>query len=406
MDTKPDRLIAYLEQALRIDLPVAPFEQVQDSQIQWVIRQLEGISESKGISESIRILDYGCGNLRLLNAISQHRLHDRIHLLATDKSTPKIKPSREYRYEFIDIHEIPSLNVRTLDAVVLMNIAHELSLLEFADSVESSRRLLKTGGTLLFVDMAILPEGEFRALPYYPWEICSLFQEPSDASYASKSGVPVVAAAVPKEGIPIYAQFLDRLCRLVIEKRDYYCMLACVLPYRQEKPEIKRILSRFSLNQNDVHDLGYLMLMSGLANFRILEHLHERSKPSYEQVSNAAEAILRFFFMNWESHKSYPTFFEILDELGSLHSYRAISHAVGYMSGGLPAFFFYLSRDNLGDSELLPTEDLDVFEDHYEYKHIAELGLGNLLSECHHRIEPEYIHSLSCLRANKWMHWT
>lgn len=400
MNTGSERLINYLEQALRTELSVAPFELAQDSQTKWVVSRLEKRSGE------IHLLDYGCGNLRLLNAIRKRDELHRVRYFATDKNAPEITQSTDSPYKFIGVHKIRTLSIETIDVVVLMNVVHELSLLDFADAIESARRLLKPDGELLLIDMAMLPEGEFRALPYYPWEISSLFLESFDSSYISKSGIPVVAMSVPKSGIPIYAQFIHRLCNLVLEKREDYCKLACVLPYKRDNPEIERILNRFSLNKDEVFDLGYLMLMSGFANFRIREHLDDQTKPSYEEISIAAEAVLRFFFKYCDTYESYPTFFTLLNELGALHSYRSLSHCVGYMSGGVPAFFFLLDEENLGESKLKPTEALDVFEDCYEYRHIAELGLGNLQVECHRHKEPGNRSVFLCEAANEWLHWT
>ena len=117
--------------------------------------------------------------------------------------------------------EICHLPVASFDIAVIMNVVHEVSISDFTNIVETVRRLLKPTGRLLIVDMAILPEGEYRALPYYPWELKSVFFECDDCSYNSKSGVPVVALDIPASAIPIYQQFERLLVNLIIEKRDF-----------------------------------------------------------------------------------------------------------------------------------------------------------------------------------------
>ncbi|UCE66875.1 MAG: class I SAM-dependent methyltransferase [Candidatus Zixiibacteriota bacterium] len=393
-----ERLIDYLEKSLQTEIPVAPFELSQDSQTKFVINKI------KDLSGPISVLDFGCGNLRLLNAARIEKILHNIKYLATDKIKPKATFPDQYPYEFVISSKIRELPLDSIDLVVLMNVAHEMSIVELADAVESSRRLLKRNGELLIIDMAILPEGEYLALPFYPWELASLFLESIDHSYLSKNGVPIVAMSIKRDGIPIYAQFMDRLYGLTIEKRNYYCQLACTLPIKRNKATIQKILKRFSLNKGDVHDLGYLMLMSGLAHSRLLQLANSIPEPNYDEVAEAAEDVLKYFFSYWETHESSPTFFAVLENLGHKHTYRSLTHAVGYMSGGIPAFFMPLLKDNLGLSTLEASEDLDIFEDRFEYSDIKRLGLGNLQGECHEHIETGNMIAVPCADFNTWIH--
>lgn len=379
-NTGTERLLNYLRDAVRYDNAVAPFELCHDSQTQWLVGKLK---EQEG--EKLDLLDYGCGNLRLLNALHEVGLLGRMRYVATDLSPPTRKPTDDIPFVFKTPQETRRLPAASLDVAVLMNVVHEIPTLEFSDIIETIRRLLKKNGTLFLVDMAVLPEGEYRALPYYPWELESLFFDCVDCSYASKSGVPVVALEIPASAIPIYSQFVTLLAHLLMVKRDLYSELACSLSSRETSPSINELLCRLSLNHGDAHDLGYLMLMSGFANYKLIEW-NATSNPSLDDINDAAIAILQWFFQYWGEKNELPLYFSVLDELGADHSYNALSRALSYMSfmsGQLGAFFMPVANKNLGLTKLTPSESLDVFEDRYNYDDIRKLGLGELQEECH-----------------------
>lgn len=382
-DNSTERLLKYLEDAVKYDDGVAPFELCHDSQTQWVVGKLK----AKDLEET-GLLDYGCGNLRLLNAVHEAGLLSRIRYVATDISPPTVAFSDPLPFVFKIPEDIRCLPVASLDVAVIMNVVHEVSISDFTEIIETVRRLLKPTGSLLLVDMAILPEGEYRALPYYPWELESIFFECDDCSYTSKGGVPVVALEVPAPAIPIHQQFERRLLQLIVEKRDFYSQLACSLSSREANPSIRDWLRRFSLDRGDAHDLGYLMLMSGFANFKLIEHKGV-SRPSYDEISDAAEAILRWFFQYWDEKNELPQYFSVLNALGGDHSYATLTSAVSYMSGQIGTFFMPMTSENLGLAKLTPSESIDVFEDRYDYDAIRKLGLGVLQEECHRVMWPD-----------------
>ena len=383
---------------MKPELPVAPFELTHDSQTTWILKKLK---EKEG---NIQLLDFGCGKLRLLNALDKAQELNRVGYCATDVVKPELPVGKAMRFTYVDNKDLIGLPARSFDVIVVMNVVHELQLVDFAKVFETTRRLLKDDGTLLLVDMALLPEGEFRSLPYYPWEITGLLLSSDDESYNSKSGIPVIAMLVPRNGIPVFPQLLDRLGKLVLQKRDVFCRLAAELHSCEDIKSMDALLCRLSLNKGRVHDLGYLLVMSGLANLRILEHLEVRGKTSYEEVSKAAESILRSFFDIW--HKDYRkvTFNEVLEQFVPEHTYEAISLAVGSMTAGIPSFFFPLRSENLGSSEFQPSETLDMFEDYFDYEDISKMGLGMLQVECYEKITGD-VSSLRPVQVNEWMRW-
>lgn len=384
MDDKgTDKFLKYLEDAVRYDEGVAPFELCYDSQAQWVVGKLKAQE-----FDEASLLDYGCGNLRLLNAIHKAGLLSRIRCIGSDISSPVVPSTETIPFDFKMPQDLKRLPVASFDVAVIMNVIHEVSISDFSDIVETIRRLLKPSGRLLLVDMAILPEGEYRALPYYPWELESIFFECCDCSYTSRSGVPVVALEIPASSIPVYKQFERNLLKLIQEKRDFYSELACSLSSRDSNPRINELLGRFSLNHGDAHDLGYLMLMSGFANFKLIEH-KAMPRSSHDEISDAAEAILRWFFDYWEEKNELPRYFSALNALGGDHPYTALTDAMSHMSGHVGSFFMPMTNENFGLQKLTPSESLDVFEDRYDYSAIQKLGLGKLQEECHRVMWPD-----------------
>ena len=380
-----ERFIKYMENVVQFENTVAPFDLCRDSQTQCVVDLIEKICQKES-----KILDYGCGNLRLLNALCEKpEILKRITYVATDVSPPNIDKKKKLPYTFKTLKEIKKTTLAFFDVIVVMNVIHEISINEFTELVETARRLLKVSGKLLLIDMAILPVGEYKSLPFYPWEIECLFFNSNNLSYKSKSGIPVVALEIDTISIPIYQQFKYRLIQLVTEKRDFYSMLACSLHSRIDNPKICNWLFKFSLNHGDVHDLTYLMLISGFANFRLIEE-KKSSSSSFKEIATAAEAILKWFFKFWENNKYLPNYFTLMNKLGREYTYKVLTTTISYMSDQIGTFFLSLTNENLGLSELTPSESLDVFEDQYSYKDIWKLGLGKLQAECHRKMWPEY----------------
>jgi len=363
-----------------------------------------GCKKLNEIKGSIRLLDFGCGNLRLLNALEKAKELGRIEFCATDILKPELPEGKALDFSYVDQKDLVALPARSFDVIVLMNAVHELQLIDFAKAIETIRRLLKVDGKLLLVDMAFLPEGEFRSLPYYPWEVTGLMLSADDESYNSKSGVPVVAMSVPRNGIPAFPQFLDGLGKLVLQKRNDFCQLAAKLHSCEDAKSMDALLSRLSLNKGRIHDLGYLLVMSGLANLRFLEHQDFRRETSYKKISLAAEAILRLFFEVWNKERRKITFNEILEQLGPSHSYESLSIAMGSMTAGIPSFFFPLQSKSLGSSELQPSETLDMFEDYFGYEDISKVGLGALQIACYEKIVGD-ASDLGPVQVNDWLRW-
>ena len=159
-----DKLLKLLEESLRQNPPIAPTELFYDSQTKSIIRELHKI-ENK-----ICLLDYGCGNLRLLKGLKASDKPLFVKYVATDVRRQEVNEFSKDDYEYVEIPTLRKEYSSCFDAIILMNVIHEISIEAIATIFEDVRRLLKSTGLFYLVDMSILPEGEPLALPFYSWE--------------------------------------------------------------------------------------------------------------------------------------------------------------------------------------------------------------------------------------------
>lgn len=371
-----NRLINFLKETLQDSPPIASIDLYYDSQTQFILNEL------KQLQGPISLLDYGCGNMRLLNGIINCK--DKlpiIEYIGTDISHPiNLNPDSK----FVNVENIRVEYTNKFDFVVLMNVLHEVSIHNISIIFEDIRRCLKPTGKLFLVDMSVLPEGEPLALPFYTWEFKFLFKEFEDKSYISKSGIPVISLIIPQNAFYFYSITIEKLSAIIQFKRDSYSEIACRLNDQTMYLEFKNIIDKMSLSGNNVHDLGLLMLMSGHANYRLLEK-KRKVQPNYDDITKSAVSILQLFFEIWRNEKRLITPNQIFEILGSIHKYDSLWYALNNMSNNVGTFFMPL-LDDFGDKELTPSESLDVFEDYYSFEDIGVMGLGSLQNVCHRKI--------------------
>jgi 2-polyprenyl-3-methyl-5-hydroxy-6-metoxy-1,4-benzoquinol methylase len=394
MERNKERIMKFLSGALQSTPPVVPYSLYKDSQTQWLISKIAG-SESP-----LSLLDYGCGNCRLLNAIiSDSNRFKKLDYYAMDIVKPRsigedaLSNDRHIAWEYITSEQLGKYSAH-FDYVVLMNVIHEVSIINFARIIEDTRQALKPEGFLLLVDMSLLPEGEPKSLPFHPWEIEYLFLKSKDYSFYSKSKIPLVAMEIPMDGIPVFSEFLPALTALVKEKRDIYSSIACSLSEPSLRSSHKNLLEKLSLNKCKEYDLAHLMLLSGHANWRLMEEA-QRVNATYDEVALAAISILKLFVNTFEKRGEYITIFDAFKALGAEHRYESLNEALFCMiqsstrNGLVPAFFFPpTERKNLGMHELEPTEVLDAFYEYYNYNDIGKLGLRQIQCFCHEKMWP------------------
>ncbi|HEY4325131.1 MAG TPA: class I SAM-dependent methyltransferase [Mucilaginibacter sp.] len=377
-DKRSAKLIGFFKETLNKLPPVAGTDLYYDKQCQGILKEL---SELTG---PVELLDYGCGNLRLLNAISKSNLKlPEIRYCGTDLQQPSAEGRKllEDTARFAGIQDLRKESPARFDLAVLMNVIHEISLYDMAVIFEDIRRLLKPGGIFLLVDMSVLPEGEPLALPFFSWELTDLFRVYTDRSYSSKTGIPVIFTKIKREDIYYFPKMLAKLTSLVQLKRNTFSDIACRLNEPGLQKRYGDLLSKLSLSGDKIYDLGKLMLMSGHANYRWMEQAN-RGFPPQGSIEDAAVAILQLFFDSWINRKDIVSANDIFEELGGEHPYESLASALKFMTqfGG---FFFPVHEPQL---PLVASESLEAFQDHYDFKDIKGKGLGWLQSECYERI--------------------
>ena len=376
------RLLRFFEETLKAVPPVAPAEQYYDRQCSVIIQEL---SQMQG---PVKLLDYGCGQLRLLNAILNTKVNlPEIHYTGTDIQSPDGASlallKKDDRFETIE--RLKAGPVAEFDSIVLMNVIHEISLFNIATIFEDIRRLLKPGGLFLLVDMSVLPEGEPLALPFFAWEFSDLFGPHDDQSYSSKTGIPVIFLRMKSESIKVFPFTLTTLIDLVQVKRNTFTDIAC----RLNDPDLPRqydyLLSKLSLSGDKVYDLGKLMVMTGHANYRWLEQVN-RGYPGHLDIIEASISILTLFYFTYNEKGRLISLNEIFEQLGTNHAYETLAITFQFMSqfGG---FFFPPAT---GEVPLVPGEILDVFERLFTYEDIRKKGIGIIQQQCNDWITGEY----------------
>jgi SAM-dependent methyltransferase len=200
-DAQARRILQFYQECLQPTAPVADADLIRDSQTRGVLDEL---LQGKG---PLDILDYGCGELRLLNALLSAETERRWTYHGADIEDPASRHG-ELMVRFRALEHLQTRwTVGTLsdacktrqrfDSVVLMNVLHELPIIDFASIIENVRHMLRPSGRLLLVDTVFLPEGEPRFVPFYPWEIEFLFPDGKARSYVSRSGIPIIFHIVP-----------------------------------------------------------------------------------------------------------------------------------------------------------------------------------------------------------------
>lgn len=372
-------LLRLLNDSLRVNPPVAPTELFYDSQTKTLIKELGKLSGQ------INLLDYGCGNLRLLQGIkATNSTLPKIKYVATDLVMPKDIPTELGDYTFIDTNNLRKDYSEKFDVIILMNVIHEISIHSVATIFEDVRRLLKPDGIFILIDMSILPEGEPLSLPFYSWEFEIFFKEYQDLSYNSKSGLPIICFKISKYAIPCYSKSIELLIEIVQGKRNAYSEVACQLHDPNKKAKYNWLIEKLSLTGNNLYDLGLLMLLSGHANYRWMEEMRRKS-PKNEEVIETAITILQHFHYTFYKTGKIVSLKDIFQEIGSSNSYDRIRYAIMQMSNTMGCFFFPIRED---DKPLQPTESMDAFDDHFSYDDIRKMGLFMIQQKCHNKMWP------------------
>jgi hypothetical protein len=216
------------------------------------------------------ILDFGCGDFRLPRALRKENIH--FKYMGTDIKAPTIN-GESYSWPFVETSNVTSSPIGYYDYGIMVNVLHELSVLEFANSIEFLRSHLHDNGKLIIVEKSILSHGEPLAIPLYPQEIGSLFAQVEDLSYHDDHNQIVSVIIVDKEDIAPYI-FNDIIIRLMLRKK-LLTLASIVYKLTHKRDEAISQLENIGLGDDMVFDYGYLSILAGNVFFRLEEYKTE-----------------------------------------------------------------------------------------------------------------------------------
>lgn len=208
-------ILIYLKECIENDISPADFDLIEDSQTKWIMDKIQDISKRKKV---VKILDYGCGNMRLYNALSKTNIsfiYD-----GCDFVKPEILRTGflNSNCSFIDLKKIAYAKRNNYDIICLQNVIHEISILSFVEILLNVKLLLKDDGEFLLVDMSVLPKGELLGLPYFDYEILELFN-PIESCFKTSKGFPIIACRIAKDEIDLPTIILEKLISILRTKK-------------------------------------------------------------------------------------------------------------------------------------------------------------------------------------------
>lgn len=324
-DPNQDKLRRYFEECLRSTLPIAPIDLISDSQTRQVVDEV--FSRFK----EPQIIDYGCGRLRLLNALLETKPDIPWQYTGVDTELTTFRYPEEVkrcesfatqrnRWRLMSITDLRQSDVAA-DVCVCMNVVHELPILDLAATIEDFRQHLRKEGLLFMVDTSFLPEGEPLFAPIFSWDLQPLFGKYEDLSYTSRSGIPVLFCLIPQPSLPTYHRLPLFLERWFAGKRDLLATLAAGL-HRDDSMGFR---SALGLGKDRVFDYTYINTVVANTTVRVVE-LRLTIPYSETEYNECGHDLLEYIVevLGSGSGLSIPSIYSIL---GKRHRY-AVIHAV------------------------------------------------------------------------------
>jgi len=339
-------IINFFHQCVKNSSPVASIDKILDSQTQKILELIfSRISEPS-------VLDYGCGKMRLLNALISFHNKKNWRYFGIDTINPKSK----YILEYMHLEKSESWSTGTIeelrkqeekfDFVIMMNVLHELSIIDMANAIEDARQHLSDSGFLIIVDTTFVIEGEPRFVPIFPWEIEAIFEKFENHSYTSKSGVPIAFYVICKDGIPIFDDLPHKIEKLVTKKRDLLSRVSTNLKSESSADLIQAL----GLGINDSFDYGYINTIIANANARLVEF------DAVILTDDINLCAINFFSWAMQLHSErgfFPSLDDIYVNLSKEFSYLAISDLLKALTSYPPVFTIRSSKDPITAYELL-----------------------------------------------------
>jgi len=369
------KLILFYAQCLTNTPPIASMDTITDSQTG---RLLETIFDGRS---SPAILDYGCGKLRLLNALLTHYPGIAWTYHGADVEDPRAALGGEIdnleHFQSAKVQwslgSIAALRNSTTqyDVVTVVNVFHELPILDMAAMIEDARQHLKPDGVLLIMDTVLLPEGEPRFVPMLPDQVRELFgPEARDLSYVSKrQKIPISFFAIEQRHVRLYHNLSQQISELFQYNRDVWSLMSVQI----EHEELGRIKQDMGLLNDGVFTYGYLNTITANANFRLLEYTGSR-KQSVNRINSFATQFFDWFERTFQTNGQFPRVQDVYDTFGKTVGYGVIEAVIMRLNGSLIAPI-------MADGRIQPMEIWDILFDRVGLETIETEGLDAAIAE-------------------------
>lgn len=323
----------------------------------------------------INILDYGCGKLRLLNALLKRFNEHDWHYTGYDHNPVNINElSNEFtklkRFEIKSRKEL--LNATSeYDILLAQNVIHEMTIYELATLLQDCHVLLKEDGQLIIIDTPLLPKGEPDFIPIFEWELNILFKHIKTHSRKSPKGLPILFLSIHKNGIPYYANVLKDYGILLMLKRSTFAILASDLC----KKKNNKIIELTYLGLDRYFDYVYLNIVIGNITRRLEERKMSIPEENVIDQSSINELAIKIIDMLENSH---CTICEVYSTRGVDYPYELVFYVMQLF---IENYMFIFMDDTFnGSKELITSELYDVLLDHVGGRElIRRMGLEKAL---------------------------
>ena len=367
---KINNLSKYLRECVINDLSPADFDLIKDGQTKWLIEKITSLSKSK---TCITIFDYGCGNMRLYNALS--KLDFPFKYIGADfKRTESIDEIiyNNSNCDFVYLSEITKIERHSFDVVCLSNVIHEISIMEFVEIIFNTKLLLLHNGHFLLLDMSVLPQGELLGLPYFPDEILDLF-EPIDYTFKTESGYPIIACDIMPSDLLLPHIAIEKLCYLIMKKRDEFSFLALSIIDKYGMDSFNEKFKSINKRLSNEDLLGYTLYLSGLSNFRISEF---RQGHNSNNENEFYVDLINLFTSIFDSTGKQLLLYDMYSSLYPKYTIRDIVIKLKQATSVHSLFGFE------DEETLYATERLDYFLDNFTFDDLRKSGIFVISAMC------------------------
>ena len=353
-------LMEYLKECIINDLSPVGIEAIHDAQTDFIIKFIK-------INNSRIVIDYGCGNFRLFNAIKRNNI-DIEKYYGIDINANEVPC--DGKCLFITEKEIDKIDIESCDLVVVCNVLHEIQIMKMLDVFENARQKLKRNGKLLIIDLGKLKKGELEAVPLINFDF-ELYLKYKNHSFLTKNNNTITVFEFEKIDIHDYMLNSYIFERLFVNKRDTLShfaihMLKSKDYLKEEKNDvyanIEKMISEIGLqNVPENIILGYLMYQGSAANEKLYNYNHfKRKKGTFSEVFNSKEITVLIiysvsYFEIFNDYMSVNDVFTLLKEYFNYDTIRwTVEHAINDCR-----YFFPLTDERI----LTITEEIDKFMD-------------------------------------------